>query len=202
MNVRNADNNRRDRTAGSADPPERLSFQDLLGELGEPPALTRGDAFPDEDFLGNQRGAASQDPDPDVVGVPGKGNEQAEWPGTVPGDAPAEPVRRKRDENPLNARVLTESGARKTPLWVKTLYMSLAAWLLLVPLWLGLLVTVWQPWYSYSVMALGGGAVFWAAYGMYHEETVGLRASCMGGLIIGAGAMVAAFLMRDTGVLL
>ncbi|MBP9004217.1 MAG: hypothetical protein KBH78_11400 [Candidatus Hydrogenedentes bacterium] len=186
----------RNATDGPQQSKERLSFQDLVGEWGDlPVSPSRGDAL--ELFHPEKQGdevepGASQ----------GMDLEDSERFGTISGDMPARPTRRKRDENPLNARVLTESGARKTPLWAQTLYMALAAWLSLVPIWTGMLASVLQPWYSYSVMTLGGGAAFWAAYGMYHEDTAPLRFYCLGGLVLGMGAAVMAFLMRGWGIML
>lgn len=183
--------------AGPRNDSQELSFQDLIGELGDVPPLSSPDMVEGGPSAPEKRPDWSDSEEPIAPGV-----AEGEWYGTVSGDMPARPVRRKREENPLNARVLTESGTRKTPLWLKTLYMAAAAWLLLLPIWTGVLTSVIQPWYSYSVMALGGGAVFWAAYGMYHEATPALRANCLGGLMLGLGAAVMAFLLRTRGIIL
>ena len=101
-------------TAGPRNNPEQLSFHALIGELGDVPPLSSPEKDELVPFISEKR-PIHMDSDELLQGLP----EESEWFGTVSGDMPARPARRKREENPLNARVLTESGARKTPLWVK-----------------------------------------------------------------------------------
>lgn len=183
--------------AGPQNDPQGLSFQKLIGEAGDIPTFSSPDMAEGDLSAPEKRPLRTDSEEPLEPGV-----EEGEWYGTVSGDMPIRLDRRKREENPLNARVLTESGVRKTPLWLKAFYMAAAAWLLLLPVWTGMLTSVMQPWYSYSVMVLGGGAVFWAVYGMYHEATPVLRVSCLGGLVLGLGAAVMAFLLRTRGIIL
>ena len=164
---------------------ESLSFQSLIQELGDT-TPTAGTA-PE-----NQPPSATDIPDGSLLD-----KDEDYFGGTVDGNAYVAPSLKKQKQlTSIEQRLLTGSAAQKTPLWLTSLFIGGASCLLLLPIIFRSSLMVWQPVYSYVVMLLGGGAVFWAVYGMLRDEAPEERWRCLFGIGLGLISLIVAFLMR------
>ncbi len=172
---------------------EKLSFQSLLQEYGDftattpPPTddfanmdtlITTPERFADNDSVAD---GSLLDRDSLMMG------------GTIMGDVLPE-ARRKKFEQDM--RVLGASGGKKTPIWLQAFFLGGLSLLLLLPIVGGSGFVMFQPWYSYVVIFLAGGTVFWAVYGIVHEEEPKDRGLCVIGLAMALAAIAVAWLMR------
>jgi len=113
--------------------------------------------------------------------------------GTVMGDAMPGATRRRFEDE---IRVLGESGGKKTPIWLQSLFIGGLSLLLLLPIVGKSGFVAFQPWYSYCVVFLGGVTIFWSVYGMVHEDEPKERWLCIIGLGMALVAVAGAWVLR------
>lgn len=98
------------------------------------------------------------------------------------------------EDEERNFRVLSASAPKATPIWLSGLFTGAMAFILVLPLIFGRGFEVMQPFYSYSIMLLGGGTILWTGYGLFQPSATRTeRWRCVFGLTLGALAVILAY---------
>lgn len=93
-------------------------------------------------------------------------------------------LRRKPSDDPNEFRILTASSPKPTPIWVSGLISSILAFILSIPLVKNSQSPFFPPFFSYVVIFIAGGSIFWNGYGLFQsEETLFNRIICIPGIL-------------------
>ncbi len=156
-----------------------LSFEDLASELGD------------------IRIKVSDEPEKKgllITGADTEGNNGIENPFAVSGEpqtkeaSPAtgyKHLKRKPSDDPNEFRILTASSPKPTPMWISGLISSLLAFILSIPLVKNSQSPFFPSFFSYVVIFLAGGSIFWNGYGLFQSEEKSFnRFMCIPGIVL------------------
>jgi len=93
-------------------------------------------------------------------------------------------LKRKPSDDPNEFRILTASSPKPTPMWISGLISSLLAFVLSIPLVKNSQLPFFPSFFSYVVILLAGGSIFWNGYGLFQsEESSFNRFMCIPGIL-------------------
>lgn len=156
------------------------------GDVAPPPAApeSSGGGFSFEDLArdgGQLPGSQPNDPDAPALVNPITGFEE------VPDPEVDKKLAMMLGENEGGIRMEALGGSnRGTPIWLSGMYAGGIAILLTMPLIFSSGFDMFQPIYSYSILLVAGGAVFYAIYGFIQkDDTPRERYLCTIALVLG-----------------
>lgn len=106
------------------------------------------------------------------------------------------------DTEQLNARVLTGSAGRRTPVWISGLAMGCVAWLLCLAALSGDAVNIQRAIYSFLALLVSLGTVVWTASSAFSKTQDGNRRWARVAFAVGSSALlmtVGIYIMRGMG---
>ncbi len=162
-----------------------LSFEDLTSELGDV-RIKVSDEPEAEVKRGEKKGSFDIEinaEEKNIIANPFAISAEAQAKEEPP-ETGYKHLKRKPSDDPNEFRILTASSPKPTPMWISGLIGSLLAFILSIPLVKNSQSPFFPSFFSYVVILLAGGSIFWNGYGLFQrEESTFNRFMCIPGIL-------------------